>query len=198
MEDVVDSLPLVGEMPTTIVADNKGLAITAIAPEISDFQGVSFEVDFNDDGTISQADASLTQSATVTAPTSLSIPQSLLEDLGVDPADVTDFRVGFSVFRDDSLFQPRSSGEQTESETLSAIGSSVISAQVLGLGVAVANLQTPIIVELSVKPVCCNNFLCNNSVDTLSIFCALCIIVYTITRHVTFCYSSQPSQIWLI
>ena len=158
VEDVVDSLPLVGDMPTTIVADNNGLAITAIAPEISDFQGVSFEVNFNDDGSIGQADASLTQSNAITAPTSLSIPQSLLEDLGVDPADVTDFRVGFSVFRDDSLFQPRSLGEEAESETLSAIGSSVISAQVLGLGVAVANLQTPIMVELSVKPVCCNNF----------------------------------------
>ena len=155
VEDVVDSLPLDGDMPTTIVAANKELAVTAIAPEIGDFPGVSFEVNFNDDGSISEADASLTPSAT--APTSLSIPQSLLEDLGVDPADVTDFRVGFSVFRDDSLFQPRSSGEEAESETLSRIGSSVISAQVSGLGVPVANLKTPVLVELSVKPVCCNN-----------------------------------------
>ena len=183
MEDVADNLPLVGEMPTTIVADNKGLAITAIAPEVSNFQGVSFEVTFNDDGSISQADASLTQSEAAAAPTSLTIPPSLFMDLGLNPAEVVDFRVGFSVFRDDSLFQPRSSGEQIESEgdRMSAIGSSVLSAQVSGSGleITVDNLETPVEVELSMKPVCGNNFLGTNNnyynIDAWSTFCALCI-----------------------
>ena len=152
VENIAASLTLVGEMPTTIIATNKGLAITAVAPQVSTFQGVSYEVNFNDDDSISRTDVSL--SGDSTAPTSLSIPQSLFEDLGIDPVDLTDFRVGFSVFRDDSLFQPRSSEEQAGSETLSAIGSPVISAQVSGLGVAVANLPTAgITVELNVKPV---------------------------------------------
>lgn len=154
VEDVAESLPLVGEMPTTIVAENNELAITAVAPSPSTFQGVSFEVNFDNDGTIRDAGASL--SVSTEAPASLSIPQTLLDDLGIDPADLTDdFRVGFSVFRDDSLFQPRSREEQTNSQTMTAIGSSVISAQISGLGeVVVDNLDTPITVELNVKPVC--------------------------------------------
>ena len=148
VEDIAESIPLDGQMPSTVVAANKGLAITAVAPDVNTFRGVSFEVNFNDDGSIKEADASL--SASSEAPTSLSIPQSLFEDLGLSSDDITDLRVGFSVFRDDSLFQPRSEAEKT---TMSAIGSSVISAQVSGLGVEVSNLENPVIVELNVKPV---------------------------------------------
>ena len=151
VEDIAESLPLDGENPNTVVADNKGLAITAVAPDVNTFQGVSFEVNFDDNGLISQAGASL--SASTEAPTSLSIPQSLFEDLGIDLAEVTDFRVGFSVFRDDSLFQPRSSAQQASSKSPSAIGSSVFSAEVSGIEVEVTNLQNPVIVELNVKPV---------------------------------------------
>ena len=155
VENVAESLPLDGEMPTTIVAENKELAITAIAPEVSSFQGVSFEVNFGADGSISEADASL--SATSEAPASLSIPPTLFEDLGVDPTGLTDFRIGFSVFSSDNLFQPRSSEEApADSEILTVVGSSVISAQVTGLLVPVVNLQSPVTVDLNVKPVSCS------------------------------------------
>ena len=158
VEDVAESLPLVGEMPTTVVADNKELAITAVAPEVSSFQGVSFEVNFDTDGSISEADASL--SATSEAPASLSIPPTLFEDLGVDPAGLTDLRIGFSVFSGDNLFQPRSSEEEpADSGILTVIGSSVISAQVTGLPVPVVNLQSPVTVDLNVKPVSCSSMI---------------------------------------
>lgn len=56
------------------------------------------------------------------------------------------------MFRDDSLFQPRSFKD--ESECKGIIGSPLVSALVSGLGdVTVSNLTSPIIVELSVKPV---------------------------------------------
>jgi hypothetical protein len=151
VEDIAESIPLDGEVPNTIIADNQELAITAVAPNPSTFQGVSFEVNFDEDGSISEAGASL--SASTEAPASLSIPQSLFEDLGIDPADATEFRVGFAIYSDDSLFQPRSSAEQADSELPSGIGSSVISAQVSGFEVSVEGLDTPVTLELNRKPV---------------------------------------------
>lgn len=153
VEDLAESLPLDGEMPNTIVADNQELAITAVAPNPTTFQGVSFEVNLGEDGSISDAGATL--SASTDAPVSLSIPPSLFEDLGVDPADAPEFRVGFAIYADDSLFQPRSTAEQSDSESpMSGIGSGVISAVVAGLGgVSVQGLDPPVTVELNRKPV---------------------------------------------
>ena len=153
VEDLAESLPLDGEMPNTIVADNKELAITAVAPNPGSFQGVSFEVNLDEDGSISDAGATL--SASTEAPVSLSIPSSLFEDLGIDPLDAPEFRVGFAIYADDSLFQPRSARQQSDSESpMSGIGSGVLGAQVTGLGgVSVKGLETPVTVELNVKPV---------------------------------------------
>lgn len=152
VEDLAESLPLDGEMPNTIVADNQELAITAVAPNPSTFQGVSFEVNLDEDGSIRDAGATL--SASTEAPVSLSIPSSLFEDLGIDPADAPEFRVGFAIYTDDSLFQPRSTRQQSDSESpMSGIGSGVISAQVTGLGRSVEGLENSVTVELNVKPV---------------------------------------------
>ena len=157
MENVADSLPLEGETGTSIIADNGDLSIAAIAPDVNNFQGLSFDVNFNPDGSIRTADPST--SASSEAPTSIAIPQTLFSDLGINPAELTDFKAAFSVFTDDSLFQPRSMEEQTgatQSESRSVIGSSVISAQILddGVEIKVANLDTPIMVELAAKRVC--------------------------------------------
>ena len=153
VEDIIDSIPLEGETPNTIIADNSGLAVSAIAPDVNNFQGLSFNVELNVDGSIKTAEPTTSTSSDAT--TTISIPQTILDDLGLDAADRQDLRVGFSVFQDDSLFQPRSTRQQppgTEPGPRSAIGSSVISAQ-LSIEIQVSNLQTPIIVELSVKPV---------------------------------------------
>ncbi len=151
VEDIAESLPLDGEVPNTIVADNQELAVTAVAPNPTTFQGVSFEANI-ENGLISEAGASL--SASTEAPISLTIPQSIFEDLRVDPADAPDFRVGFAIYSDDSLFQPRSSREQADSKSPSGIGSGVIAAQVTGLGeVSVKGLERPVTVELKRKEV---------------------------------------------
>lgn len=136
------------------MAENGGLSIGAIAPDVNNFQGLSFDVNLNTDGSIRTAEP--TSSASSDAPTSISIPQTIFADLGIDPATLTDVRAGFSVFTDDSLFQPRSAEEPSgaaQSESRSAIGSAVISAQIMGNGVPITvdNLNTPIAVELGVK-----------------------------------------------
>lgn len=152
VESVAESLPLEGQTPATIVSENKGLAIGAIAPDVQNFQGVSFDVNFNNDGSIDSANP--TASASSESETSISIPRTLLQDLNIDPATLTNVRVGFSVFTDDSLFQPRSRQETSDAmQSRSAITSSIISANVSGLDVEVKDLQNPVMIELTIKPV---------------------------------------------
>lgn len=154
VEDVIESFPLVDETPSTIIADNKGLAVGAIAPNVNSFQGASFGVRLDDDGSIGMAEPSA--SASSEAPASISLPSTILMELGIDPSSVPDFRVGFAVYQDDSFFQPRLRKEQptdTTSEPQSAIGSSIISAQILGIERKVMNIQNPIMVKLPVKQV---------------------------------------------
>lgn len=156
MENVADSLPLEGETGTSIIADDGDLSIAAIAPNVDNFQGLSFNVNFNPDGSIRTANPS--PSASSEAPTSISIPQSIISDVGIDPDKLTNFKAVFSVFVDDSLFQARSMEEPTgvtQSKSRFGIGSYVISAQILddGVEIKVDNLNNPIFVELGLKSV---------------------------------------------
>lgn len=156
VENVADSLPLEGGNGTSIIADNGELSIAAISPDVDNFQGLSFNVNFNPDGSIRTANPS--PSASSEAPTSISIPQSIISDLGINPDELTNFKAAFSVFIDDSLFLPRSMEQPTgatQSKSRSGIGSSVISAQIFddGVEIKVDNLNNPIFVELRMKPV---------------------------------------------
>ena len=155
VDSVADSFDLVGQQPATFTADNGGLSVGAIAPDVNNFPGVSYDVNFDPDGSIQTATPVLAASSN--AQTSISIPSSIFNELGLDAATLADVRFGFSVFQDDSLFQPPKEAGSGVSARSTAIGSSIISAVLSSKDdseIPVNDLSTPVAIEFSPKKVC--------------------------------------------
>ena len=136
IEDVTNDLLLIGDGVTsmTAMADNNGLGITAILE--SHFQGLSFDVDTNNDGSINGIMTYPFASSSLT----ISIPETLFMDLGTDvPSNVTGV---FSVFETGNLFLSHSSNTST-------IASPVVSASIVGVNVS--NLTKPVIITLEME-----------------------------------------------
>ena len=115
----------------TMMADDHGLAITVMTENASNFQGLSFDVDTNNDGSINGINTSPFASNS----SSVSIPETLFMDLEIDPP--TKIKAAVTVFENGNLFpEPRSS------DGTSTIASHVVSAVVPG--VDVSDLSEPI------------------------------------------------------
>lgn len=120
-------------MSCTIMADNHGLAIAVMTENASNFQGLSFDVDTNNDGSINGINTSPFASNS----SSISVPETLFMDLGINPPTI--IKAAVTVFENGNLFpdpEPRSS------DGTSTIASHVVSVGVLG--VDVYNLSEPI------------------------------------------------------
>ena len=138
IEGVTNDLLMIGDGVTsmTAMADNHGLGITAISE--NRFQGFSFDVDTNSDGSINGIMTYPFASSSLT----ISIPETLFMDLGTDvPSNVTG---AFSVFETDNLFPSHSSNTST-------VASLVVSASIVGVLVNVSNASKPVIITLEMK-----------------------------------------------
>ena len=131
--DLLTNFDGVMSMSLTVMADDHGLAITVISENASNFQGLSFDVDTNNDGSINGINTLPFASNS----SSVSIPETLFIDLGIDaPSKIM---AAVSLFETGNLFLvPRS----TDGTSDSTVASHVVSVDIVG--VDVFNLSEPI------------------------------------------------------
>ena len=125
----------------TVMADDHGLAITVMTENASNFQGLSFDVDTNNDGSINGINTSPFASNS----SSISIPETLFMDLGINPP-TNIIKAAVTVFENGNLFpdpEPRSS------DGTSTIGSHVVSVDVPGVNVY--GLSEPITLTFEIE-----------------------------------------------
>ena len=123
--------------------------MSAIAPDTINFQGVSYGITLGTDGKIDSATPTLTPSSE--APTSLSLPAKIFEEIGLDLS--ANVRVSLAVFQDDTLFQaPMSPNTFVSSLVISA---SVSTEDMDGEAreVKVDNLENNVAMEFGIKSV---------------------------------------------
>lgn len=137
IEDVTNNLLLIGDGVTsmTAMADNHGLGITVAILE-SHFQGLSFDVDTNNDGSIN----GIITYPFASSSSTISIPETLFMDLGTDVP--SNFIGAFSLFETGNLFLSHSSNTST-------VASPVVSASIVGVNVS--NLTKPVIITLEME-----------------------------------------------
>ena len=137
---ITNNFPLDGEMSTTVMADDHGIAVTALRVNVSSFQGVSFYVNTTTDGYMNGINT-YPFASNFSEATFISLPETLFTELRTN---VTETHLTISVFVNDSLFMSRSS-----EDTPSSIASPVISAQIRGFNVS--GLENPITLGLRME-----------------------------------------------
>lgn len=184
IDDIINDLPLDGEMPTTVMADDHGVAVTALRMNVSNFQGVSFNINTTTDGYMNGINT-YTFASNFSEATFISLPETLFRDLETNITMTftevsSSFVVAFSVFENDNLFLSRPPEDQNSSDTLPAaiIASFVVSAQIPGLNVS--DLENPITLAFQMESA------------TVISFCALFLNFF---MRFSFCCSIMGHQL---
>ena len=147
----------VGPGHTEAVFPQDNFLLQAEERPVTTFTGVTFSVNVNLDRHEGFTNDSVSSVEGTESPSdstaSISLPESLFDDLSLTQTNATTVRLVYSVFVDDALFQPRPESPSAQTFEGFAVGSVLISAAV-ATGSPVQDLRDPVRMTLQKNRVC--------------------------------------------